>query len=65
MSNLYNYKKIQEMRNALKEEIVASGISAWNVEWEKLVEMRLANAISSGLFEDDITKEVIVRSKDK
>lgn len=65
MAKEYTYKKIQEMRNALKEEIVASGITVWNVEYEKLVEMRIANAINAGMFNDDILKEVKVRDKDK
>lgn len=61
----YTYKKIQNMREALKEEIIASGIAVWNVEWEKLVEMRLANVIACKMFDCDILKEVKVRDKDR
>ena len=65
MAKGFTYKNIQEMRNAIKEEIVSSGINVWNVEWEKLVEMRVQTAISAGMFEDDVLKEVKVRDKDK
>lgn len=62
---IYNYKKIQEMRNALKEEMVASGLTVVSIETEKLIEMRVQTAIMAGLFNDDINKEVKIRDKDK
>jgi len=54
----YTYKNIQKMRNAIKEEIISSGINVWNIEWEKLVEMRIQTAITAEILENDVSKEV-------
>jgi len=54
----YTYKDIQEMRNAIKEEIISSGINVWNIEWEKLVEMRIQTAIIAEVLENDVSKEI-------
>lgn len=52
----YNYKKLQEMRALLIEEIKES-FPTITVEVLMLVETRLHSAIMAGLFEDDIKKE--------
>jgi len=54
----YTYKNIQKMRNAIKEEIISSGINVWNIEWEKLVEMRIQTAIIAEVLENDVSKEI-------
>lgn len=65
MTTVYNYKKIQEMRNSLKEELISTGVVGYSVEHDKLVEMRLHTAIMAGLLNNDINEEVKVRPKDK
>lgn len=53
----YNYKKIQEMRSMLIEEIKAT-FSIITVEVLALVEQRLQSAIMAGLLDSDIKQEV-------
>lgn len=57
MAKIYNYKKIQEMRAILIEEIKQL-FPIINIDVLNLVEKRLQTAIMSGLFDDDIKLEV-------
>lgn len=54
----YDYKKIQEMRAIIFEEMKESFGAGLNVEHLKLVEMRVQTAIMAGLVDSDIKKEV-------
>jgi len=61
----YNYKKIQEMRAMLLEE-VKEIFPTQTVEVHMLVEQRLQSAIMAGLLDADIKEEVTdTRIKDK
>lgn len=53
----YNYKKIQEMRAMLTEEVKLS-FPTINAEILLLVEERLQTAIMAGLLDGDIKEEV-------
>lgn len=61
MAKSYNYKKIQEMRHALKEELIETGIAILTVEHYKLIEMRIQTAIMADLIDSDIKSEVKTR----
>jgi hypothetical protein len=66
---MYTYKKIQEMRGIIFEEMKEVFGDRLTVEHWKLVEIRVQTAIMAGLFDNDIKKEVIdtrvVDEKDK
>lgn len=63
--NEYNYKKIQEMRSMLMEEMKQT-FPTLTVEVLMLVEQRLQSAIMAGLLDVDIKEEVAdTRVKDK
>lgn len=54
--NKYTYKKIQEMRESLIEEIKLI-FPTVTCDVLRLVEMRIQTALMAGLFNDDIKKE--------
>lgn len=57
MAKVYDYKKIQQMREALIEEL-NSIFPQTTIELLNLAENRLQSAIMAGLFEDDIKKDI-------
>lgn len=57
MAISYDYKKIQEMRGLLFEEMKQQFGPILNIEHLKLLEMRLQTAIMAGLMDQDIRKE--------
>mgnify|MGYP003647380677 CR=1 FL=1 len=54
---VYDYKKIQEMRSMLFEEI-KTRFGILNVDHHMLVEQMLQTCVMAGLFDSDIKKEV-------
>lgn len=58
MDKDYTYKKIQEMRSMIFEEMKELFGPKLDVEHVKLVEMRVQTAIMAGLFDEDIKAEV-------
>lgn len=54
--NKYTYKKIQEMRESLIQEIKLI-FPTVTCDVLRLVEMRIQTALMAGLFDDDIKKE--------
>lgn len=61
---MYDYKKIQEMRERLVEE-VKQIFPTVTVEVYKLVEMRLQTAIMAGLLNEDIKEEIGIKSDNR
>ncbi len=59
----YTYKKIQKMREFLREELMSSGMfPMWNIECEKILESRLQTALMAGVLEGDVTKDIKIRN---
>lgn len=58
MAKTYDYKKIQEMRSMLMEEIKSTFYTS-TVDVLMLVEQRLQSAIMAGLLDEDIKDEVL------
>ena len=56
MAKTFNYKKVQELRNLLTDEI-SNHSTVMTVEHLKLAEMRLQTAIMAGLDDRDVDKE--------
>lgn len=66
MADTYTYSEIQLIRNALKEEMVASaGPGVWGLEHDRLLEARVQTAIMADISFEDISGEVEIRDKDK
>jgi hypothetical protein len=57
MAKVYDYKKIQEMRQSLIDELSAI-FPQTTIELLNLAENRLQSAIMAGLFDDDLKKDI-------